>query len=33
MYQFLDEQDMWRLVEKNPKEIGVLEKHNTKVGL
>jgi hypothetical protein len=29
MYQFLDEQDMWSLVEKNPKEIGVLEKHNT----
>jgi hypothetical protein len=33
MYQFLDEQDMWRLVEKNPKETGVLEKHNTKIGL
>jgi hypothetical protein len=31
MYQFLDEQDMWSLVEKNPKETGVLEKHNTKV--
>jgi hypothetical protein len=29
MYQFLDEQDMWSLVEKNPKEMGVLEKHNT----
>jgi hypothetical protein len=23
--------DMWSLVEKNPKETGVLEKHNTKV--
>jgi hypothetical protein len=33
MYQFLDEQDMWSLVEKNPKESGVLEKHNTKVSL
>jgi hypothetical protein len=33
MYQFLDEMDMWSLVEKNPKEIGVLEKHNTKVSL
>jgi hypothetical protein len=31
MYQFLDEQDMWNLVEKNPKEMEVLEKHNTKV--
>jgi hypothetical protein len=31
MYQFLDE--MWSLVEKNPKETGVLEKHNTKVSL
>jgi hypothetical protein len=31
MYQFLDEQDMWSLVEKNPKEMEVLEKHNTKV--
>jgi hypothetical protein len=31
MYQFLDEQDMWSLVEKNPKETGVLEIHNTKV--
>jgi hypothetical protein len=31
MYQFLDEQDTWSLVEKNPKETGVLEKHNTKV--
>jgi hypothetical protein len=29
MYQFLDEMDMWSLVEKNPKEAGVLEKHNT----
>jgi hypothetical protein len=29
MYQFSDEQDMWSLVEKNPKETGVLEKHNT----
>jgi hypothetical protein len=26
-------QDMWSLVEKNPKEMGVLEKHNTKVSL
>jgi hypothetical protein len=25
MYQFLDEMDKWSLVEKNPKEIGVLE--------
>jgi hypothetical protein len=33
MYQFLDEQDMWSLVEKNFKETGVLEKHNTKVSL
>jgi hypothetical protein len=33
MYQFLDEMDMWRLVEKNPKETRVLEKHNTKVSL
>jgi hypothetical protein len=33
MYQFLDEQDMWSLVEKNLKEIGMLEKHNTKVSL
>jgi hypothetical protein len=30
MYQFLDEMDMWSLVEKNPKETGVLERHNTK---
>jgi hypothetical protein len=30
MYQFLDEQDMWSLVEKNPKETGVLEKHYRK---
>jgi hypothetical protein len=30
MYQFLDEQDMWSLVEKNPKETRVLEKYNTK---
>jgi hypothetical protein len=30
MYQFLDEMDMWSLLEKNPKETGVLEKHNTK---
>jgi hypothetical protein len=30
MYQILDELDMWSLVKKNPKEIGVLEKHNTK---
>jgi hypothetical protein len=28
-----DEQDMWSLVGKNPKEMGVLEKHNTKVSL
>jgi hypothetical protein len=33
MYQFLDEQDMWSLVEKNPKEMEVLENHNTKVSL
>jgi hypothetical protein len=33
MYQFFDEQDMWSLVEKNPKETEVLEKHNTKVTL
>jgi hypothetical protein len=33
MYQFLDEQDMWSLVEKIPQNIGVLEKHNTKVSL
>jgi hypothetical protein len=33
MNQFLDEQDMWSLVEKNLKEMGVLEKHNTKVSL
>jgi hypothetical protein len=33
MYQFLDEIDMWNLVEKNPKEIGVIEKHKTKVSL
>jgi hypothetical protein len=33
MYQFLDEQDMSSLVEKNPKEMGVLEKHNTKASL
>jgi hypothetical protein len=33
MYQFLDEQDIWSLVEKNPKEKEVLEKHNTKVSL
>jgi hypothetical protein len=33
MYQFLDEQLMWSLVEKNPKEMGMLEKHNTKVSL
>jgi hypothetical protein len=31
MYQFLDEHGMWSLVKKNPKEMGVLEKHNTKV--
>jgi hypothetical protein len=33
MYQFLDDIDMWNLVEKNPKEIGVIEKHKTKVSL
>jgi hypothetical protein len=33
MYQFLDERDMWSLVEKNPKEMGVLEKHFTEVSL
>jgi hypothetical protein len=33
MCQFLDEQDKWSLIEKNPKEMGVLEKHNTKVNL
>jgi hypothetical protein len=33
MYLFLDEHDMWSLVEKNTKEIGVLEKYNTKVSL
>jgi hypothetical protein len=33
MYQFLDEIDMWSLIEKNPKQMGVLEKHNTKVSL
>jgi hypothetical protein len=33
MYQFLDEQDMWSLVEKNPKEMGLLEKYNIKVSL
>jgi hypothetical protein len=33
MYQFKDEQDIWSLVEKNPKEIGVLEKHIIKASL
>jgi hypothetical protein len=33
MYQVLDEMDIWSLVEKNPKETRVLEKHNTKVNL
>jgi hypothetical protein len=33
MYLLLDELDMWNLVEKNPKDMGVLEKHNTKVSL
>jgi hypothetical protein len=33
MYHFLDEQDMWNLNEKNSKDMGVLEKHNTKVSL
>jgi hypothetical protein len=29
MYQFLNEMDMWSLVEKNPKETRGLEKHDT----
>jgi hypothetical protein len=33
MYQFLDKMDTWSIVQKNPKETGVLEKHNTKVSL
>jgi hypothetical protein len=33
MCQFLDEQDMWSLVEKNPKETGMLEKHNINISL
>jgi hypothetical protein len=33
MFQFLDEHDMWNLVEKNPKETGVLKRYNTKVSL
>jgi hypothetical protein len=33
MYQFLDAMDMCSLVEKNPKQMGVLEKHNTKISL
>jgi hypothetical protein len=33
MYQFLDEMDMWSLVEKNLKETRVLEKHDIKVSL
>jgi hypothetical protein len=33
MYQFLDDQDMWNLVEKNPKETRVLDKHDTKISL
>jgi hypothetical protein len=33
MYQFLDEMDMWSLVEKNPIETGVLDKHNKKASL
>jgi hypothetical protein len=33
MYRFLEEMDMWSLVEKNIKEKGVLEKHNTNVSL
>jgi uncharacterized protein YqeY len=33
MYQFLDEIDMWSLVEKNSKETGVLEKYITKITL
>jgi hypothetical protein len=31
--KILDEHDMWSLIEKNPKETGVLEKHNTKLSL
>jgi hypothetical protein len=31
MYQFLDEQDMWSLVEKNPKQTGMLEKHKQRL--
>jgi hypothetical protein len=33
MYQFLNEQDRWSLVETIPKETGMLEKHNTKASL
>jgi hypothetical protein len=33
MYQFLDEMDIWSLVEKNSKKTRVLEKYNTKVSL
>jgi hypothetical protein len=33
MYQFLDKMDIWSLVENNPQQTGVLEKHNTKVSL
>jgi hypothetical protein len=33
MYRFLDEQDMWSLVKKNPKKTRVLEKHNIEVSL
>ena len=33
MYQFLDEMDMWSLIEKNPEKTGMLEKHVTKVSL
>jgi hypothetical protein len=29
----LPKEPIWSLVEKNPKETGVLEKHNTKVSL
>jgi hypothetical protein len=31
--KWLDEMDMWSVVEKNFEETGVLEKHNTKVSL
>jgi hypothetical protein len=31
MHQFLDEHDIMSLVEKNPKQMGVLEKHNIEI--